>query len=81
MTLPAHAPKYERWTKHELKQCITQRTRKDFTKDRSRKKDYYVRRLRKLDRKARFCFFNLAPELRNLIYQELLTIVKLIDTA
>lgn len=36
-------------------------------------KAYYVNALRGLDRHAQFRFLDLAPELRNLVYQELLT--------
>ncbi|KAK5119236.1 hypothetical protein LTR85_007850 [Meristemomyces frigidus] len=35
-------------------------------------KEHYVRKLQKLDHRARFRFFDLAPKLRKLIYRELL---------
>ncbi|KAK4540361.1 hypothetical protein LTR36_009318 [Oleoguttula mirabilis] len=70
MTKEQYALDYQHCDVGELEAFIKARTGKDPAAERA--KEYYVHKLHKLDHKARFRFFDLAPELRNLMYRELL---------
>lgn len=70
MTKEEYTVNYQACGVSELQAFISARTGKDPATDEA--KQYYVQTLRILDEQARFRFFDLAPELRNLIYRKLL---------
>jgi hypothetical protein len=72
MTLPKYSLDYQACSTAELRKFICAR-RKTVQPTTHRRKDSNIRTLRRLAKEAKFRFFDLPGELRNLIYVELLT--------
>ncbi|KAF2174033.1 hypothetical protein M409DRAFT_16308 [Zasmidium cellare ATCC 36951] len=69
MTLPEFRLRYKDCTNDELRQFVRQR-RGNLRRESNRK--YCIKTLKQLDREVTFRFFDMAPELRNRVYELLL---------
>jgi len=71
MTNPQFSLAYSVCSVTELRDFVRERVGRDASSNKTH--DYYVRKFERLDRHARFRFFDLPPELRAYIYREVLT--------
>lgn len=74
MTLSKYALDYDKCTRKELRAFVKAKSWDDAETQSTSKgtKSYYVSKLRKLDRSMTFRFMDLPPEMRNLVYENLL---------
>ena len=75
MTLPKYSLQYERCFDQELHDFIKQRRIQGAHSDRMT----CIRMLRKADKDASIRFLHLPPEIRNIVYRDVLTPIELDD--